>query len=283
MRLTLWGTRGSLASAGPDTVRYGGDTSSVELLGPGGEVLVLDAGSGVRRLGQHLDPDTERVDVLLTHLHMDHIQGLGFFGPMFDPSVEIHLWGPVSTTMALRERLVRYLSPPLFPVRLRDLPDVRLHDVSPPARFAIGGLEVWADLVTHPGPTLGYRIEGSTGSIAYLPDHEPALGAQIFPESPAWTSGFDLATGVDILIHDAQYTDDEYPARQGWGHSSTTQTLEFAALTEVGTLVTFHHDPDHSDDMLDALAEEARSVGPLPFRLVPGTTGLSIEAGSRAA
>src|SRR4029077_9247052 len=121
MNIRLWGTRGSLASSGPETAGYGGNTAAVELVNADGTILALDAGTGIRRLGAAIDPSVERVDILLTHLHMDHIQGLGFFAPFFRPSGEIHVWGPASATMDLRTRLTRYLSPPLFPVRIRDL------------------------------------------------------------------------------------------------------------------------------------------------------------------
>jgi phosphoribosyl 1,2-cyclic phosphodiesterase len=130
MRITLWGTRGSLASPVPETVRYGGNTACVEVRGADGTLLVLDAGTGIRRLGASVGSDVRRVDILLTHLHMDHIQGLGFFKPLEQPGQEVHIWGPPSTTLDLRDRLARYLSPPLFPVRLRDLPcRLTLHHV----------------------------------------------------------------------------------------------------------------------------------------------------------
>lgn len=276
MKATLWGTRGSLASAGPDTVRYGGDTAAVEVRGPGGEILVLDAGSGIRPIGDHLPARTTRCDILLTHLHMDHIQGLGFFAPLFDPTVDVHIWGPGSTTLSLGKRLTRYLSPPLFPVLLRDLPAVTLHEIHPPASFAIGSLSIRADLIIHPGPTLGYRIESPDCVLAYLPDHEPALGMSGFPDLPGWTSGFDLAHGADVLIHDAQYTEDEYKNRIGWGHSTFQHALDFAHLAGVKRLVTFHHDPGHSDEMLDQSLEEIRARGGLDFELIPGRAGLTL-------
>src|SRR5437899_10586525 len=119
MKVTLWGTRGSIATPGPETLRYGGNTACVEVRGKDGTVVVLDAGTGIRRLGRTLPASLSRVDVLLTHLHMDHIQGLGFFAPLRRPNTEVHLWGPASTPLQLRERLSRYLSPPLFPVHLR--------------------------------------------------------------------------------------------------------------------------------------------------------------------
>jgi phosphoribosyl 1,2-cyclic phosphodiesterase len=276
MKITLWGTRGSLPSAGPDTIRYGGNTSCIEVRCESRTCLILDAGTGIRRLGAAVEPDLERVDILLTHLHMDHIQGLGFFDPLYRPNLDVHVWGPPSTTLHLRARLARYLSPPLFPVNLRELPcNLTLHDV-PLGRFHIGGLTITAALVCHPGPTVGYRITEGAASMTFLPDHEPALGAQVFPGKPNWTSGFDLAAGADLLIHDAQYTPTEYAGHIGWGHSSIPQARAFATLARVRRLMTFHHDPSHGDSTLDRLHEEAWSE-PLPFELLPGKEGMDVE------
>ena len=276
MKATLWGTRGSVAAAGPDTVGYGGDTSCVQIEGPNGEVILLDAGSGIRPVGDAVR-GAARIDVLLTHLHMDHIQGLGFFAPLFDPAVETHIWGPPSATLDLAERLSRYLSPPLFPVHLRELPNAVLHDVSR-GRFRIGSVTVDTDLVCHPGTTLGFRLEAGESSLAYLPDHEPALGVVDFPDLPEWTSGHSIMAGVDLLIHDAQYTDAEYSARVGWGHSTLGHVVALAGRAQVGTLVTFHHDPSHTDAMLDDMNGEIAAED-LPFIFAPGRAGDVFELG----
>ncbi|HUF89280.1 MAG TPA: MBL fold metallo-hydrolase [Gemmatimonadota bacterium] len=261
--VTPWGTRGSLSAPGPETARYGGNTSCVEVRADDGTLLVLDAGTGIRRLGVSLedsprmeDPPS-RVDVLLTHLHMDHIQGLGFFGPLYDPDVEIHVWGPTSFTRPLRNRLTRYLSPPLFPVHLRSLPcRLFLHEV-PRETLEVGPFRVRSAFVCHPGPTVGYRIESPDGIVAYLPDHEPALGVVDFPGDPAWTSGYALVAGADLLIHDAQYTDIEYATHVGWGHSAVSHVVAFAEMAGVKHVVLFHHDPVRSDEELDEIVAES--------------------------
>ena len=272
MKVRLWGTRGSVASPGADTARYGGNTSCVEVRGADGTLLVLDAGTGIRPLGAALDPTVRRVHILLTHLHMDHIQGLGFFKPLFDPDVETHLWGPATASDALRRRLVRYLSPPLFPVHLRDLPRLVLHDV-PAGAFDVGEFRVTADRICHPGHTVGYRIANGRSRVAYLSDHEPALGAAVFPLPDDWTSGYTLGRDVDLLVHDAQYSLAEYQHHVGWGHSALDHALAFARLTGARHLVTFHHDPSHSDDDIDRLTAAATGAIAPGFEVTAGAEG----------
>jgi phosphoribosyl 1,2-cyclic phosphodiesterase len=273
MRVLLWGTRGSLASPGAETSRYGGNTSCVEVRAADGTRLVLDAGTGIRRLGTSWPADARRLDLLLTHLHMDHIQGLGFFGPLYDPDMDVHVWAPASTTQTLRARLAKYLSPPFFPVHLRDLGcRLTLHEV-PCGEITIGPFRIASALVCHPGPTVGYRIESEGAVFAYLPDHEPALGAVDFPQDAQWTSGFELAADADLLIHDAQYTDTEYAQRVGWGHSTVEQTLRFAGLARVRHLVPFHHDPEHSDADVDRIFAAAMATFRPSFAVTPAAEG----------
>ncbi|HUP97820.1 MAG TPA: MBL fold metallo-hydrolase [Usitatibacter sp.] len=275
--MTLWGTRGSLATPDPDMARYGGNTSCVGVVGSEGTILVLDAGTGIRRLAATIPTTVRRVDILLTHLHMDHIQGLGFFAPLYRPDVEVHLWGPGSTTLALQARLMRYLSPPLFPVSLSELPNLLFHQV-PCGEVDIGEFRVCSALVCHPGPTVGYRITSREGVLTYLPDHEPALAALRFPSLPReWTSGGTLAAGADLLIHDSQYSAAEYACHCGWGHSSLNQTLDFGTLAEVKQLVPFHHDPEHSDAQLDRLLAEAIEATRPAFRVRPGLEGATFR------
>ena len=278
MKVRLWGTRGSLAAPGAETARFGGNTACVEVRGDGGTVLVLDAGTGIRRLGTALGGSVRRLHLLLSHLHLDHIQGLGFFAALFDPEVETHLWGPARTACDLRERLVRYLSPPLFPVHLRDLPNLILHEL-PRKPFEIGEFRVRGDRICHPGLTVGYRIEDERGRLAYLSDHEPALGVARFPLNAEWTSGHSLARDVDLLLHDAQYSLAEYHSHVGWGHSALDHALAFAHLSGVRRLVTFHHDPAHSDDDIDRLTAEATARARPSFAVTSGAEGAVFEVG----
>jgi phosphoribosyl 1,2-cyclic phosphodiesterase len=279
VNVTFYGVRGSLATPGPSTARYGGNTSCVRVTGPDGHVLVLDAGTGIRQLALELPPAVTRVDVLLTHLHMDHILGLGFFSPLFTPGMEVHLWGPASATLSLEARLRRYLSPPLFPLLLRDVPcRLELHHVVR-GRVPIGPFQVRTARVCHPGPTVGYRIETPGASLAYLPDHEPALGARRFPLDPEWTSGFDLAQGVDLLVHDAQYTREEYPRHVGWGHSTVHDALALARLARVKRLVPFHYDPSRDDAGLEAAVAGAVADMRPEFPVTPAAEGTSLTVG----
>jgi phosphoribosyl 1,2-cyclic phosphodiesterase len=279
VNVTLYGVRGSLATPGPSTARYGGNTSCVRLMGTDGRVVVLDAGTGIRTLALELPQGLTRIDVLLTHVHMDHILGLGFFGPLYDPRMEVHIWGPATATLSLDARLRRYLSPPLFPVMLRDLPcRLELHHVVR-GPVPIGPFQVTAGRVCHPGPTVGYRVETETetGSLAYLPDHEPALGARRFPLEPEWTSGLDLARGVDLLLHDAQYTREEYPRHIGWGHSTIHDALAFARLAGVKHLVPFHHDPGRDDAALEAAVDDAIGDVLPEFPVTPAAEGARFD------
>ena len=258
MYARVWGCRGSLAAPGSDTIRYGGNTSCVEVRLDSGHLLVLDAGTGIRALGAAMNGQEDELHILLTHLHLDHLQGLGFFRPLFRPGADVHVWGPASPVQSLAERIAIYLSPPLFPVRLADIPaQLTFHNASEEP-VTIGSATVRAESVTHQGPTVGFRIEEGDRSLVYIPDHEPSLGVELAEQPTAWISGCELARGADVLLHDAQYGDHEYPNHVGWGHSAIEHVMKFADKAEVEHLVLFHHDPYHTDDELEALLIEAQ-------------------------
>jgi phosphoribosyl 1,2-cyclic phosphodiesterase len=241
---------------GAGTARYGGNTSCVQVTLDDGTTIVLDAGTGVRPLGQTLDPSAGPIHVLLTHLHIDHIQGMLFFAPFFDSDAEITIWGPPSGG-SLERRIGRYLSAPLSPVEVRELPAGPEFLACPAPDWTVGSATVHAQLVAHRGPTLGYRVVEGDSVLCYLPDHEPALGGPLSAYEDEWISGFSLARDASLLIHDCQYTDAEYAAHRGWGHSGVGDTLEFAARSRARHTLLFHHDPLHGDDELDALGKDA--------------------------
>jgi phosphoribosyl 1,2-cyclic phosphodiesterase len=261
VRLTIWGCRGSIPTPGPETVHYGGNTSCVEVAFRDETVFVLDAGTGIRGLGLELaDRGTRQIHLFLTHLHLDHLEGLRFFAPLWDERVALDIWGPPSPLLSLRERIARSFSPPLFPVDLQDVPArIRFHDV-PRQRWTVEGVSMEADLVVHPGPTVGFRIENAGSSFAYLPDHEPALAGAIRDRSSDWISGASIADDVDLLLHDAQYFEDEYEERMGWGHSSVADAVAFTRAVGARRLVLFHHDPGRADSSLERLEARARSL-----------------------
>ena len=236
MRARIWGARGSLASPGADTVRHGGNTSCVEVQLADGTLIVLDAGTGIRGLGERLAAEPPReIHLCLTHLHLDHLEGLPFFAPLWQDGAELHVWGPPSPITSLAQRVARYLSPPLFP---RSLADVRasvwFHD-APEGEWPLGDGRIVSAAVVHPGPTVGYRIEEGGRSLTYLPDHEPALAADLAGPTE-WLSGYGLAAGADVLLHDAQFFPEQYDLRIGWGHCrSSTRSPSPAGPRSAGS------------------------------------------------
>jgi ribonuclease BN (tRNA processing enzyme) len=266
MKVAIHGVRGSIPTSSPHTTYFGGNTSCLTVQ-EGDSMLILDSGSGLQKVTPN--KELKRLDILLTHFHMDHIQGLGFFNPLFDPEKEIHIWGPSSITHGLQSRLNTFLSPPLFPVLMRDLPcTLVLHDISN-SSFEIGPFRISSQFVIHPGATVGFRIQGSKAVLAFIPDHEPALGPKGMIADKKWISGFELANGADLLFHDAQYTQREYGAKVGWGHAGMEDAIKFAVIAEAKKLLFTHHDPARTDDQLREILKELKEEfsGQLDFDL----------------
>ena len=275
MKIILGGVRGSLTTTDPDTVFYGGNTSCIGVWEDGWQ-LVLDGGSGIQRLKLDDRLASKRIDILLTHLHLDHIQGLGFFKPLFDPEMEVHIWGPVSSTQSLHARLSRYLSPPLFPVHIRDLPcQLHLHEIDN-SSFDIGPFTILSNYIIHPGPTVGYRVSSSHGVLCYIPDHEPALGEKGMIRDSKWLSGFNLANDADLLIHDAQYTATEYELKKGWGHSSIEDAALFASLAGVKHVLYTHHDLSRTDKQVDDMFAALKNKSNYSFKQEMARQGMEI-------
>lgn len=256
MQATIWGCRGSLATPGETTLRYGGNTTSVEVRTGSGRLVVLDAGTGIRQLGLSLAAEAPRqIDLLLTHMHLDHVEGLGFFAPLFDPACTITVWG---SGPGLRERIAAYLSPPLFPIEHEQIPArIEVHEVGAES-WSLDELAVTAAAVQHPGGALGFRLEEAGRSLAFIPDNELGLD----PES-----GLALAADADVLLHDAQYTDREYETRVGWGHTGLGHFAQLVGRAAPKRVVMFHHDPAHDDAALESMEKTACDLVGAPVEL----------------
>jgi phosphoribosyl 1,2-cyclic phosphodiesterase len=274
-RLKFWGTRGSISVPGPGTLRYGGNSTCVEVRADG-EIIALDAGSGIRSLGIALEKEFQsqpiRLSLLITHAHWDHIQGLPFFAPAYEKKNEIRVRGYDGVDMSFGEIMAEPMKAPFFPIAMRELSarvDIKkLTEME----FSCGKVQVRARFVNHPGICAGYRLFTSGGSIAFLPDHEPyrflhsARANDMSPEQAKKTATeeqialVEFLRGSDILILDAQYTDAEYENHVGWGHGSVSSAVLLALDAKVRRLLLFHHDPSHDDGMLDAIVDDARQL-----------------------
>lgn len=256
MKIKVWGCRGSLPSPGPENYTYGGNTSCIQVTHKN-SCIILDAGSGIQRLGKFLSPEVREIHILLSHLHIDHTMGLGFFLPLYNPGVKVHLWGPSASSESLLHRLRRYFSPPLFPVLLSDLPNHPIIHELDNEDFQIGEVKIHCEYLCHPGPTLGFRLMADDAVLAYIPDHELQLGSFDFPNDPEWTSAYEIAKFADILFHDGSYTAKEYPTKIGWGHSSVRDAIAFAKMCKVKKLAVFHHEPTRNDEQIDQMLKDA--------------------------
>lgn len=276
MRVRLHGTRGAYPTSSVENQTYGGNTPCIEII-DGSQRMILDAGTGILEIDFNRDYSEKRIDIFLTHLHMDHIQGLAFCKPLFTPGKEVHIWGPGGSSEPLINRLNRFLSPPLFPIPLRDVPSkLSVHELSEEP-FNFGDFEITTKFICHPGPTLGYRIQSASKILTYIPDHEPIIGKEhLYPEDE-WVSGFDLALNADLLIHDSQYSATEYPSKIGWGHSSLEMAAEFCTRTQAKRLILFHHDPAHPDTLRTQMFEDFKRGSSYSFPMELAVQGQEIE------
>jgi phosphoribosyl 1,2-cyclic phosphodiesterase len=258
VNVSFFGVRGSTPCACRDLARYGGNTACVALEAPGHDPVVLDLGTGLRFWGETQPQDGSfRGSALVTHLHWDHVQGLPFFVPVLRPGARLDVYGPPPETMSLEEAFRDFLRPPFFPVEIDDLEgEIVFHDMLD-EDLAVGDAKVTSRSVPHLGRTAGYRVDFAGTTIAYISDHQaPSDGSMAIAESV-----LELADGVDLLIHDAQYTADEFSAKATWGHCTIDYAVHVAAEAGAKRLALFHHDPSHDDVTLDRLAASAAAQG----------------------
>lgn len=267
LRATIWGARGSIPAPGPDTARYGGNTACVSVELPesaSGRVIILDAGTGIRNLGRKLAEAEKPVDVdlVVSHTHWDHIQGLPFFAPLFADGSRVRIWGAKQGDVDLETILREQMNPVVFPVPLDGLAaELQVEHVGE-GEFELDGCLVSVMRVRHPGHTLGLRLQPTEGgpSLAYVTDNEVGPGGN-YEVGSDWRDRFiKFLDGVDTLIHDSMYTEEEVKKYSGWGHSSFVEAVDVAAEAGAKRLVLFHHNPDHDDEAVDKLLSEARAV-----------------------
>lgn len=275
MKVRFWGVRGSIPSPGPATARYGGNTTCIEVRSDAGDLIILDAGTGIFPLAQTLLGELPvRAHVFITHTHWDHIQGLPFFQPLNTRGNSVRIYGAAQAGVPLEEILDRQMDPVVFPVPLKALAaDLRITEISG-GRFEIDGFLVEAFRLRHPGTTLGYKLVPARGgrTIAYLTDNELGPGGS-YDVPPEWRRELvRFLGGVDTLIHDGMYSEAMIESRAGWGHSTPEQAVDLAAEAGVRRLVLFHHEPEHDDGAVDALVIGARSYA------AARAPGLQLEA-----
>jgi phosphoribosyl 1,2-cyclic phosphodiesterase len=278
--VSLRGVRGSLPSPGPDTARFGGNTSCVEVRA-GHEILILDAGTGVRALGTDLVAEFGsrpiEATLLISHTHWDHIQGLPFFTPAFSAENRIHVFAAKGAGATIARGLRNQMDPIHFPVGFE-----QMLGLTPVAELAadpvdLGPFTIRVAALNHPGGCAGFRIEANGRSLAYLPDHEPFERDSNVERTEAL---MEFARGVDLLILDTQYTDAEYRHRRGWGHGCLSESVALALGAEVQHLALFHHDPSHDDEQIDVMVERARELAGGSLRVTAASENEIVRLGS---
>ena len=293
MKVTFWGTRGSISKPGPTTLRYGGNTSCVEMRSSSGALVVVDCGTGAHGLGEHLLATAGGAPVdghlLISHTHWDHIQGIPFFSPLFRAGNTWNIYGPRGLRNSIRETLAGQMQYAYFPVTPEQMgASVHYHDLVE-GQFDIGDIKISTQYLNHPALSLGFRLEVDGVVVVYSSDHEPHH-AQLADGGDLGSSSADahhaaFFEGADLLIHDAQYLAGEYPSRQGWGHSTVEYVVDAARRSGVAQLALYHHDPGRHDDAIDAIVDDARTrsaAAGFAGEIFAAAEGLQIELAPRA-
>ena len=275
LNVTFYGVRGSCPCPSAANARYGGNTACVALEVDGEPPIILDLGTGLRRLGEHQPLDgTFKATALITHIHWDHVQGLPFFPPVDREGAQLDVYGPDQAEGPLGEVFGGFMRPPYFPVQFSELRgDIRFHGVTSD-EIAIGEAKVKVRPVPHVGPTVGFRIEWNGSSVAYISDHQAPLDLRRVADEV-----LELCDGADLVIHDAQYTPAEFAEKSHWGHCTVDYAVLVAKEAGARRLALFHHDPAHGDEDIDRLLEGARCLGAMAGldEVVAAAEGLRLQ------
>lgn len=272
MKITFYGVRGSCPTPGKNTVKYGGNTACVLVTADDGAKLILDAGTGIRQLGHELKHQGRDIYILLTHNHWDHIQGFPFFIPAYLREHVLHIY-PGSTDASHDNALLEQMSKTFFPVHFNHL-NAKINLVTTHHRkMEINGFKITRHALNHPGGGSGYIIERDGKRLAYITDNELNTPGKVRNSISSWTN---LLLNVDLLIHDAQFMPHDMPLKSGWGHSIAKEAIDLAKAAQVGHLVMFSHDPERSDDDIDAMMSDIKQQQ-LPFSVTAAQEGKTIK------
>ena len=276
VNVTFYGVRGSTPCACAEHARYGGNTACVVLERPGERPIICDLGTGLRTYGLTLGATPFDGVALVSHLHWDHVQGLPFFTPVLRAGARLDVYGPrPDGHPTLADAIAGFMSPPYFPVTVEQLDgDVVFHDLDD-ATVTVGSAEVTARSVPHIGRTNGYRIEWDGVSVAYVSDHQQPLDGSFRVDDAV----LELAHGVDLLIHDAQFATDEFGAKAHWGHCTTEYAVQVARTAGAQMLALFHHDPSHDDTRIDCLLGMARHLAGADLEVIAAAEGVTVSLG----
>lgn len=258
MKIKFWGTRGSIPTPARDCMKYGGNTPCIEVMFPGSdELIILDAGTGIRKLGIDLMKRYDKINahLFITHSHWDHIQGIPFFNPIYSDKNSFTIMGCASVNKYIDKSLHDLMNPPYFPVGMEALrAHIKFIDKCE-GGLTIGHAKVSVCRVNHPGDAMAFKITEAGKTFVYMTDNE--LHSPMLNEVP-YAQLVDFAQGADLLVHDAQYTPEEYLLKEGWGHSSYVDAVNFACDAQVKKLLLFHHEPEYNDLKIDGIIKHCR-------------------------
>ncbi|HHL40418.1 MAG TPA: MBL fold metallo-hydrolase [Deltaproteobacteria bacterium] len=258
MRVRCWGSRGSIAVSGREYLKYGGDTTCVEVTAASGETIIIDAGTGIRRLGNRLmAAGVTDIHLLITHAHWDHLSGFPFFKPLYSSSTDIRVYGGLPTQASVKNIISKTMTPPYFPIKLEDIhAEISFFGIGN-SSVSIGSVSIRTIALNHTNEGVGFRFDEGGRSFVFLTDNE--LGYE-HPTGLSRTDYLEFSRGADLLFHDAEYRPDEYESTRGWGHSVFLDAVELAVEAGAARLGLFHHNQERSDPEIDAMVDEARDV-----------------------